>query len=279
MPCIAPRIAAPACELFDTEQEQISRENITLAGELRRGIDHGELVLYYQPKARISDGAVNSVEALVRWEHPTRGLLMPDAFLPFAERYGLMRQITSAVLDLALSQQERRGALEGIELTVAVNLCGADLLDGDFPQEVAALLERYQTPHGLLQFEITENIVMAEPERVLETLARLNALGITFALDDYGTGHSSLAYLKRLPITELKIDRSFVWEMTSVDADSVIVRSTIELAHNLGVLVVAEGVETREHWEQLAGYGCDTAQGYYLSRPVPADRVDHLARR
>jgi len=256
-------------ELFNAELELVSREHITLAGELRRGIDHGELVLHYQPKARLGDGTVQAVEALVRWNHPTRGLLMPDEFLPFAERYGLMRLLTTAVLDAALAQ-EALWRRQGIALTLAVNLCGADLLDGEFPAQVAAALERHQTVRGALQFEITENIVMAEPERVLETLARLRPLGITFALDDYGTGHSSLAYLKRLPISELKIDRSFVWEMTSVDADSVIVRSTIELAHNLGVRVVAEGVETLEHWNLLAGFGCDTAQGFYLSRPVPA---------
>jgi EAL domain-containing protein (putative c-di-GMP-specific phosphodiesterase class I) len=228
--------------------------------------------MHYQPKARIDGGGVSGVEALVRWQHPLRGLLPPDSFLPMAQRYGLMRQITEAVLEEVLTQEAKWRA-DGIDLTVAVNLCGADLLDGDFPLEVAAVLDRHNTPRGRLQFEITENIVMAEPERVLNTLSQLGALGITFALDDYGTGYSSLAYLKRLPISELKIDRSFVWEMTEVDADSVIVRSTIELAHNLGVEVVAEGVETSRHWDLLSGFGCDTAQGYFLSKPLPADEL------
>jgi diguanylate cyclase (GGDEF)-like protein len=193
-------------ELFELEHEQLSRDHIKLAGELRHAIDNDELVLHYQPKAQLKDGRVGCVEALVRWQHPSRGLLPPDAFLPFGERYGLMRQITRSVLELALRQQLawREG---GINVMVAVNLSGADLLDPGFPAEVAALLRQYGTPVGQLQFEITENTVMAEPERVLDTLSRLGELGITFALDDYGTGRSSLAYLKRLPVNELKNDR------------------------------------------------------------------------
>lgn len=259
-------------ELFDDEQDETSRGDIELAGELRRAAEHGELVLYYQPKANIDGGTVDCVEALVRWQHPRHGLLAPDTFLPIAERHGLMRHITRAVIESALRQQAAWRA-SGIELTVAVNLSGADLLDARFPDEVAGLLRRFGTPTGRLQFEITENAVMIEPNQVLETLSRLGELGITFALDDYGTGHSSLTYLKRLPVSELKIDRSFVMEMTSGNDNGVIVRSTIDLARNLGMRVVAEGVETSEHWQQLADYGCDTAQGYFLSRPLPADEL------
>lgn len=261
-----------AVELFDDDHDGPSRGHLELAGELRRAIEQGELVLHYQPKASLDGGAVDCVEALVRWQHPRRGLLAPDTFLPIAERHGLMRRITFVVVESALGQQAAWRA-DGIDLTVAVNLAGADLLDTRFPQEVADLLERFATPRGALQFEITENTVMIDPERVLATLARLGTLGITFALDDYGTGRSSLTYLKRLPVSELKIDRSFVMDMSSANDNAVIVRSTIELARNLGMRVVAEGVETGEHWRQLAEYGCDTAQGFYLSRPLPADEL------
>jgi len=259
-------------ELFDDQHDEISRGDIELAGELRSAIQRGELVLYYQPKANLEGGAVDCVEALVRWQHPRLGLLPPDAFLPIGERHGLMRQITRAVVESALRQQAAWRA-SGLQLAVAVNLSGADLLDARFPDEVAGLLRRFGTPAGSLQFEITENAVMIDPARVLETLGQLGDLGITFALDDYGTGHSSLTYLKRLPVSELKIDRSFVMEMTSANDNAVIVRSTIDLARNLGMRVVAEGVETSEHWDQLAEYGCDTAQGYFLSRPLPAEEL------
>ena len=263
---------ATAVELFDDVEDDASRGHLELAGELRHALAHDELVLHYQPKAHLASGAVDCVEALVRWQHPRLGLLAPDAFLPVAERHGLMRRVTAVVLEQALRQQAdwRR---RGIDLTVAVNLAAADLLDVRFPEEVAALLERIGTPRGALQLEITENTVMVDPERVLATLARLGDLGVTFALDDYGTGHSSLTYLKRLPVRELKIDRSFVTDLAAAHDNAVIVRSTIGLARSLGMRVVAEGVESAEDWQQLSEFGCDVAQGFYLGRPMPAGEL------
>ncbi len=261
-----------AIELFEDAHEQLSRDHVALAAALRRGVGLGELQVHYQPKCRLYSGEVRAVEALVRWQHPAYGLLMPDVFLPIGERYGLMREITGAVLDQALrdvSSWQRAG----FDLTVGVNLCGADLLDTAFPGEVATQLARYDVDPSRLQFEVTETIVMVDPERILETLKRIRDLGISLALDDYGTGHSSLAYLKRLPIGELKIDRSFVQEMTADPRDAVIVRSTIDLAHNLGIEVTAEGIEDASHWEQLAAAGCDIGQGYYLSRPLDAAQL------
>jgi len=259
-------------ETFDERLEQLSRDHIELAGELQRGIEQSELVLHYQPKANLRDGSIECLEALVRWDHPQHGLLSPDDFLPFAERYGLMRQVTRSVLTTALAQQEQWRE-DGLDIPIAVNLSSADLIDESLPGEVATLMQRYGTPRGRLQFEITENTVMVDPERVIHSLRQIGDFHITFALDDFGTGRASLAYLKRLPVSELKIDRSFVSEMTSDHSDAVIVQSTITLAHNLGMKVVAEGVETDEHWQLLTAQGCDTAQGFFLSRPLPAAEI------
>jgi len=208
----------------------------------------------------------------VRWQHPTRGLLYPDTFLPIAEQHGLMHTFTRVVLDHALRQQ-RAWRRADLELQVAVNLAAANLFDLRFADEVAILLERYQTPTEALQLEITENTVMVDPSRVLDVLARLGELGIDLALDDFGTGYSSLAYLKRLPVQELKIDKSFVQDMLIAREDATIVRSIIDLGRNLGLHVVAEGVETPDHWTALAGLSCHTAQGYYLTRPLPAAQL------
>ncbi len=258
-------------EFFDGGGE-FSRDRVELAAELRNAVGNGQLTLHYQPKGDLKNGRVDGVEALVRWEHPRRGLLQPAEFLPIGERYGLVRQLTHTVLEMAL-EQEAAWRQDGIELTIAVNISGADLLDTGFPAEVAGLLERYETRPGALQLEITENTVMIDPGRALDVLARLSELGITFALDDFGTGSSSLAYIKRLPISELKIDGSFVMQMAKESDDAVIVRSTIELGRNLGLSVVAEGVETDSQWHQLIDYGCDVAQGFYLSKPLPPEQL------
>jgi diguanylate cyclase (GGDEF)-like protein len=265
-------------EVYVAEDDESSRERLTLAGELRGAIADDQLVLHYQPKADLATATVRGVEALVRWEHPQRGLLYPAAFIDLAEQHGLMRRLTLHVLELAMYQQ-REWRHAGINLPVAVNLSPANLLDMRFPADVAALLSAWQVPPGALQLEVTENTVMLDPPRALDTIARLSELGITFALDDFGTGYSSLAQLKRLPVTELKIDRSFVLEMTTNGEDAAIVRSTVDLARNLGLEVVAEGVETQAHWEQLAAFGCHTAQGYHLSRPLPADELTDWVRR
>ncbi len=208
----------------------------------------------------------------MRWQHPQRGLVYPDAFVELAEQHGLMRRLTLRVSALALRQQHAwRQA--GIHLPVAVNISPGNLLDDRFVDDVAALVERWQPPTGALQLEITEHTVMLDPERALDMLARLAEHGLTFALDDFGTGYSSLGQLKRLPLAEVKIDKSFVLDMTDNPDDAAIVRSTIQLACALGLHVVAEGVETQHHWNALATLGCHTAQGYLLSRPLPASRL------
>jgi len=258
---------------YTAESDEFTLERVVLAGELRAALDGEELVLHYQPQADARTGVVGAVEALVRWEHPTRGLLAPDRFLPLAEQQGLMGALTERVLDVAVAQAvawERAGR----PLRVAVNLAPANLLDGGFPGHVAALLERAGAPPELLQLEITEDTIMVDPVRVLDVAARLGELGVTLALDDFGTGASSLAHLKKLPIQELKIDRSFVMEMDRNPDDAVIVRSTVDLAHNLGLRVVAEGVETAASWEALTGFGCDVVQGYFLSRPLPPAQLE-----
>jgi EAL domain-containing protein (putative c-di-GMP-specific phosphodiesterase class I) len=220
---------------------------------------------------------VDSVECLVRWQHPERGLLYPDAFIGLAEQHGLMRGLTLAVLEQALCQQAA-WAERGLHLKVAVNISPANLLDSRFHADVAAQVARWALGADRLELEITEDTVMLDPQRALDTLACLSELGITFALDDFGTGYSSLAQLKRLPVSALKIDRSFVMDMTTSREDATIVRSIVELAHNLGLHVVAEGVETSEHWDALARLGCDSAQGYFLTRPVPADGLEQWMR-
>jgi EAL domain-containing protein (putative c-di-GMP-specific phosphodiesterase class I) len=209
-----------------------------------------------------------SVEALVRWQHPRHGLLAPDRFLELAEEHALMHPLTLAVVDHALRQQ-RAWQRAGLDLVVAVNVSAADLLDSGFPAEIAGRLAAHGTPEGRLRLELTESTVMREEGRALDTLARLSEIGVSLSLDDFGTGYSSLAHLKRLPVQELKIDRSFVLDMLSDRDDAIIVRSTVELGRSLGLRVVAEGVETVEHLEQLRYFGCHVAQGFVFSRPCP----------
>jgi diguanylate cyclase (GGDEF)-like protein len=256
--------------LYAAEQDRHCRSRLQLAGELKAAIGTGQFILHYQPKGDLQTGEIIGVEALVRWQHPRRGLLYPDTFLSVAEEHGLMRSFTLDVIDSALAAQHS-WRQRGLETPVAVNLAAANVLDPRFPQDVAESLQRWQLPPDALQLEITEDTIMTDLPRALDVLARLGEQGIHLALDDYGTGSSSLSYLKRLPIAELKIDRSFVINMTSDHSDAIIVRSTVELARNLGLHVVAEGVETAEHWEQLRACGCHTAQGYHLARPMAGD--------
>jgi diguanylate cyclase (GGDEF)-like protein/PAS domain S-box-containing protein len=241
---------------------------LTLVAELRRAIACRELVLYYQPKASLVDGHVGSVEALLRWEHPDRGLVFPDSFIPIAQETGLIGPLTLYVIEEALRQgREWRDA--GLELSISVNLSTRNLLDRDFPKQVAALLSRWDMSAAWLELEVTESSMLANPTRAKAVLGELSALGLRLSIDDFGTGYSSLSYLRQLPVDEIKIDRSFVMGMGSEADDAVIVRSTVDLGRNLGLDVVAEGVETQEVWNRLRDLGCKTAQGYFLSRPVP----------
>ncbi|GIE99458.1 hypothetical protein Ari01nite_69230 [Paractinoplanes rishiriensis] len=259
--------------MFDSSQASTDPRKLTLAGDLRSGIEQGQLVLHYQPKVDAQTGAALGAEALVRWQHPEHGLIPPDEFIPLAEHTGLITPLTTFVLDTAL-QQCHAWILAGHELTVAVNVSTHRLLDLGFPEEVAGLLARWEVPARLLTIEITESAIMADPDRAMLVVERLHALGVHLSIDDFGTGYSSMAYLKTLPVQELKIDRSFVSSMTISERDAVIVRSTVELGRNLGLRVIAEGVEDLSTWQELDAVGCDALQGYYISRPVPSDRFD-----
>jgi EAL domain-containing protein (putative c-di-GMP-specific phosphodiesterase class I) len=227
------------------------------------------LVLHYQPKMDLRTGRVTSVEALVRWEHPQRGMIPPNQFIGIAEETGLIAPLTLWVLEAAL-RQCYTWARDGHALSVAVNLSARNLHDPELPELVARRLDAAGVAPGALVIEITESTLMADPERALGIVRRLHEMGVRIAIDDFGTGYSSLSYLTRLPVSELKIDQSFVRPMAQSANETKIVRSTIGLAHDLGLTVVAEGIEDHPTWDLLAHLGCDVAQGYYISRPRPA---------
>lgn len=257
---------------YNAAQDPHSRARLQIAEELRNALGQGELTCHYQPKVSFADGKVRSVEALVRWQHPTRGLLPPDQFLPLAEQTGLMRPLTEAVLEIALAQA-RRWRDDGVRLIVAVNLSATNLLDVELPAEVARLLTVYGLPPSALMLEITETVLMADSIRAKTVVEALHRLGVGLSIDDYGTGYSSLAYLQDLAVDELKLDRSFIARLTADPRSAAIVRSTVELAHSLGLQLVAEGVEDDATLVALHGYGCDLSQGYHHSRPLPAGEL------
>jgi diguanylate cyclase (GGDEF)-like protein/PAS domain S-box-containing protein len=257
---------------YDDSFDHHDAGRLTLVAELRRALDLDELTLHYQPKAALADGEISGVEALVRWNHPTRGVVPPDEFIPVAQQTGLIKPLTSYVVDAAL-RQCREWLDHGLRMAVAVNLSPRNLLDVEFPAQVEGLLDRWRIEPDLLEFEITESAMLVDLSRTLRTLERLSAMGLRLAIDDYGTGFSSLAYLKRASVDAIKIDRSFVLNMCEDESDATIVRSTIDLGRNLGLQVVAEGVETERVWNRLAALGCTFAQGYHLSRPLPADEL------
>ncbi|MCW2984407.1 MAG: putative signaling protein, partial [Conexibacter sp.] len=259
--------------LYDPERDLHTRDRLALGQQLREGLDRGELEVYYQPKVDPQLGRVLGVEALVRWQHPVHGLLMPPDFLPLAARSGLMARVTRQVLDAALGQLARWRA-DGLDLTVAVNLAVGDLLDPDLPGDVARMLAERDVPPTCLALEVTEDGLIADPEGAAATLDAIARLGVRVALDDYGTGWSSLAHLRRLPVAELKIDRSFVSGMVADEDDAAIVRTTLDLARSLRLRVVAEGVEDEDTWALLAELGADAIQGFVLSRPLPAAQID-----
>ena len=258
--------------VYTEQQEHGSRADLALKSQLRQAIEQDELVLYYQPKINHATGKVMGVEALVRWQHPKRGFLSPDIFISAAEKTGLIGPLTRWVLTKALLQCAQLHQAE-MFISVAVNLSTRDLHDRQLPSEIASLLSNTNVDPAYLVLEITESAVMDNPAFALDILNQLDEMGVTLAIDDFGTGYSSLAYLSRLPVDEIKIDQSFVRDMMSDRQAAVIVRSTIDLAHNLGMKVVAEGIETQEAWHTLTQWGCDFAQGYYMSRPLPFDQL------
>ncbi len=261
--------------VYDAEQDTNDAERLALAGELRRAIEQEELVVHYQPKADLQTGRIVGVEALVRWIHPERGFIPPDRFIGIAERTGLIKPLSRYVLRAAIDQCAAWAA-EGLDLHVAVNLTIPDLLDLELPDRIAAMLAEAGVPAGQLELEVTESTILADPFRVRHVIDRLNELGIGFAIDDFGTGYSSLAYLKQLPVQTIKIDRSFVLDMLESESDAAIVRSTIDLARNLGLRVVAEGVETEAVWDKLREQGATLAQGYLISKPISARELAPL---
>jgi len=255
--------------VYKPELDQNSPDRLALMSELRTAIEEDQLALHYQPKMDVRTGRVSGVEALVRWTHPERGMVPPSEFIPIAEETGLIRSLSLWVLDTAL-QQCRAWEQAGHALSVAVNLSMRNLHDDDLPDLVAERLADSGVVPDALVIEITESTLMADPERALDVIRRLNHLGVRIAIDDFGTGFSSLSYLNRLPVSELKIDQSFVRQMTRATNEATIVRSTIGLAHELGLVVVAEGIEDQRTWDLLGQLGCDLGQGYYISRPQPA---------
>ena len=260
--------------VYDPAYDERRQEFLTLLGELRRAVEAGELLLHYQPKMSLDEGRVTSVEALVRWRHPQRGFIEPGQFIPFAEQTGYISAITRWVLERAIDQC---GAWErvGLRVRMCVNVSARDLQLGDaLVQHIAQALVAAELPAGMLCLEITESALMEDPGAAQSTLRKLRELGIATSIDDYGTGYSSLAYIKQLSVNELKIDRAFVSGMEADRKNAAIVRSTIELGHNLGLTVVAEGVETEHELDELKRYGCDSAQGYYFAKPMPAAQLE-----
>jgi diguanylate cyclase (GGDEF)-like protein/PAS domain S-box-containing protein len=258
--------------IYAAERDYHSPSRLELKGELRAAIDREQMVLYYQPQVDFRTHCVARVEALVRWQHPERGLVLPAQFISLAEQTGLIDGLSHWIIDAALRQC--KGLIDsGQEVSVAVNLSAQNLHDPRLPDMIGRLLSTRGVPPALLKVEITESSLMADPVRALKVLTRLSTMGVRIGIDDFGTGYSSLAYLKRLPVHEIKIDKSFVLHMAQDESDEAIVRSTISLGHDLGLLVVAEGVETPQTWTLLSDLGCDLGQGYYLSRPIPGNEL------
>ncbi|MEA2461431.1 MAG: hypothetical protein QOH90_1608, partial [Actinomycetota bacterium] len=262
-------------QTYAAEHDQYTPDRLALGGELRHAIERGELVLHYQPQMALEDDRVRGMEALLRWQHPNRGLVPPGEFIPIAERGGLIQPLTRYVLNEALRQVHIWDS-QGLRMGVAVNLSVRNLLDNNFPREVQQLLHKWSVNPVRVELEITESSIMADPEKATEILTRLHNLGVRLAVDDFGTGYSSLSALKRLPINAIKIDKSFVLNMANDENDLFIVRSVIDLAHNLGAEVVAEGVESEEVVGMLRMLGCDFIQGYHCGRPTAVEEVRWL---
>ena len=257
-------------QTYAEESDEYSIDRLALVAQLRRGIERGELVVHYQPKAPLQGGTISSVEALVRWNHPQLGRIGPDGFIPFAEQTGVIKPLTEYVLETALAQCER-WRREGLNVAVSVNVSTRNVLDHDLPSVVRALLDRFELPASVLELEITESRIVADMRRARAALEELRGMGVRIAIDDFGTGFSSLSQLQQLPVDEIKIDKSFVTRMETDRNDAVLVRSIIELGRNLGLSVTAEGVESESIRRSLHKLGCDFAQGFHIGRPVPAE--------
>jgi EAL domain-containing protein (putative c-di-GMP-specific phosphodiesterase class I) len=264
--------------VYSSDDHVANLRRLALSRELRHGVETGEIKVFYQPKVALRSGDVVGMEALARWQSARRGLVMPDEFIPVAEQTGLIAVLTEGVLHAALFQV-RSWLASGIRVGVSVNLSARGLLEPGMTAHVAQALADFDVPPALLTLEITETSLMVDFERAIEVLVELVALGISLSLDDFGTGYSSLAYLQRLPVAELKIDKSFVWAVASQPTGSAIVQAVIDLAHTLNLEVVAEGVEDESTRAALLEMGCDAMQGYLLSRPMPAKEATQWLHR
>ncbi len=258
--------------VYDPEHDEFSRARLALAEELRHGLERGQLVVWYQPQVEVATGAVCSVEALVRWRHPTQGLLAPGAFLPAARRAGLMPRLTEVVLATAVRDLAGWMA-RGIDVSLAVNIAPPELLGGTVLPELRAILARERVPADRLIVEVTEDSFLAEPDHARRVIEDLRVQGVQVSVDDYGTGFSSLAYLRDLPLQELKIDRSFVANILTDRRSWMIVNTTNQLAHGLGLRTVAEGVEDGDQRSELRAMGVDVLQGFHLARPMPPEHL------
>jgi EAL domain-containing protein (putative c-di-GMP-specific phosphodiesterase class I) len=263
------------CTAYSADQDEQARERLALIGALRGALERDEMVLYYQPKIDCRSRQVVGVEGLMRWRHPRLGLVGPDRFIPLAEESGLIRELTRWALDAALSQY-RAWLDNGLDLPLSVNLSALDAQDVDLPEAVANRLAAWRVPPTSLTLELTEGALLAEPSRAFDVIQRLTGLGVHVSLDDFGTGYSSLGYLKRFRVHELKIDRLLVGDIVHEPRDRAIVRATVQLGHNLGMIVVAEGVEDAATLDLVQALGCDQAQGYYVGRPMSAADIQHL---
>jgi diguanylate cyclase (GGDEF)-like protein/PAS domain S-box-containing protein len=270
--------ARGACVSYAAEYEKHGASRLTMMAELRRAIQEKELLLHFQPLVSLRDRSLSGVEALVRWKHPQHGMIPPADFIPFAEKTRLIQPLTRWVMTTAL-RQCRAWHEAGRRIPVAVNIAMRDLLDPHFPELIESLLRDVNIEPAWLRLEITESVIMAEPERAIDTLGQLRRLGVRLAVDDFGTGYSSLAYLHRLPVDEIKIDKSFVSKMAGATSRANIVRASVDLGHSLRLESVAEGVEDARTWDLLAALGCDTAQGFYMGRPMAGDEILPWLRR
>lgn len=259
--------------VYHPDEDKSSMDRLILIGELRDAFSKQQLILHYQPKICMHDGSLAGVEALIRWQHPEKGLIPPNTFIPLAEQAGLMNVLTNWVLDKAM-EQNALWRKSGYFLPVAVNLSVKNLQDMDFPDRVLGLMEKWQTPVRQLVLEITESSMMTDPVRVQAVVEKLTAAGLKMSIDDYGTGYSSLAYLRRFPALEIKIDQSFIRDMLENEDNRVIVHSTIDMVHNIGRKVVAEGVEDLLTMDALEELGCDCLQGYHICKPLSVENMN-----
>jgi diguanylate cyclase (GGDEF)-like protein len=264
-------------QLYSPEQDHHTPRRLALVGELRKAIEARELKVHFQPIVALDSGEVVGVEALLRWPHPRYGFLAPEEFVPIAEQTDLIRPLTDLVLGTSLEQCAAWRS-RGLDLRMAVNLSARSLLDESLPGRIGATLQETGVPAHLLTLELTEGSIVSDPDGTAGCLGLLSAMGVSLSVDDFGTGYSSLSYLRHLPVDEVKIDKSFVLHMSTDATDAVIVRSTVNLARSLGLRVLAEGVEDRATWERLRSLGCDLAQGYLISRALPAPRLETWLR-